>query len=45
MKENVIYVDGLIEAIIDGKKNGCNELIISGGEPTLFPDVIIKLLK
>lgn len=44
MKENVISVDGLIKAIIDGKKNGCNELIISGGEPTLFPDVIIKLL-
>lgn len=44
MKDNIFSVDGLVKAIIDGKKNGCNELVISGGEPTLYPDVIMKLL-
>lgn len=35
---------GLLDAIKQGRRNGCTELVISGGEPTLLPDVIEKIL-
>ena len=35
-----ISVNGLVKAIVDGRSRGCKELVISGGEPTLLPDVI-----
>lgn len=39
-----ISVNGLINAIVDGRSRGCKELVISGGEPTLLPDVLEKAL-
>lgn len=44
LKDNIISVDGLLKAIEDGITNGCDELVLSGGEPTLYPDIIIKVL-
>ena len=44
MKETFISLAGMKDAIQRGKDNGCNELVISGGEPTIFPSVIIKLM-
>ena len=39
-----ISVNGLVKAIVDGRSRGCKELVISGGEATLLPDVIEKTL-
>ena len=39
-----ISINGLFKAIDDGYHNGCRELVISGGEPTLLPEVIEKAL-
>lgn len=44
LKNNVIDLDGLKQAVIQGANNGCTELVISGGEPTLLPDTIIELI-
>lgn len=44
LKDNVISLEGLLEAVKHGAENGCNELVLSGGEPTLLPDSIIKLI-
>ncbi len=44
LKDNIISVDGLIKAVEDGNANGCNELVLSGGEPTLYPDVIMQIM-
>jgi len=39
-----ISADGLFKAIDDGYSRGCRELVISGGEPTLLPDVVENAL-
>lgn len=44
LKENIITYDGLSDAVIRGFNNGCRELVLSGGEPTLLPDTIESLL-
>lgn len=44
MKDTVIPLESLVEAVIQGQKNGCNELVLSGGEPTLYPEYIIELI-
>lgn len=44
LKDIKISLDGLIKAVENGKNSGCNELVISGGEPTLYPDTIIKIM-
>lgn len=45
LKNNIITDEGLIDAIKQGYQNGCRELVLSGGEPTLLPDTIIKILQ
>ncbi len=35
----------LLSAVKKGAENGCDELVLSGGEPTLEPERIIELLK
>lgn len=37
-------LDGLLSAIDLGYSHGCRELVLSGGEPTLVPDVITKIM-
>lgn len=44
MKDVVIPLENLKTAVIQGHKKGCNELVLSGGEPTLFPEYIKELI-
>lgn len=44
LKDTSISLDGLIKAVENGRNNGCNELVISGGEPTLYPDNIVRIM-
>lgn len=44
MKDIVIPLESLKKAVFQGHKNGCNELVLSGGEPTLYPKYIIELI-
>lgn len=44
LKETVINMRDIINALKSGFKNGCRELVISGGEPTLFPNKIKKII-
>ena len=44
MKDTVISLASLKKAVLQGSKNGCNELVLSGGEPTLYPEYIIELI-
>lgn len=44
LKDNVMSLAGMKNAVKQGRKNGCNELVISGGEPTTIPDTIIDLM-
>lgn len=44
LKENIITYEGLAEAVTKGFRNGCRELVLSGGEPTLLADTIIKII-
>lgn len=37
-------MQNLSEAVIQGNKASCNELVLSGGEPTTQPDKIISLI-
>lgn len=45
LKNNIITDEGLIDAIKQGYQNGCRELVLSGGEPTLLPETIMKILQ
>lgn len=45
MKGTVIPFKCLREAVIQGASNGCNELVLSGGEPTLYPAYLIDLIE
>lgn len=38
-------IEKLKRAVIHGHENGCNELVISGGEPTLCPQYVMDLLR
>lgn len=44
MKDTVIPLESLKEAVLLGRRNGCNELVISGGEPTLDPEAVMELI-
>ena len=44
MKNKNIPLDELKNAVVKGRKNGCNELVLSGGEPTLYPNYITELI-
>lgn len=44
MKDIAIPFESLKEAVLQGHRNGCNELVLSGGEPTLYPEHIIELI-
>ncbi len=44
MKEISITIESMRDAVIKGRKNGCDELVLSGGEPTLYPEYIIDLI-
>lgn len=44
LKDNVMSLVGMKNAVKQGRKNGCNELVISGGEPTTIPETIIELV-
>ena len=44
MKNTVLPLDSLKEAVLQGQRNGCNELVLSGGEPTLYPEYITELI-
>lgn len=40
----MIPFESLKEAVLQGHRNGCNELVLSGGEPTLYPEYIRELI-
>lgn len=40
-----ISTDRLISAVANGYDKGCRELVISGGEPTLLPDVVSNVIQ
>lgn len=44
MKDISISLKSLKDAIFQGSLNGCNELVLSGGEPTLLPEYIMELI-
>lgn len=44
LKDNIITYEGLADAVIKGFNNGCRELVLSGGEPTLLADMIEDIL-
>lgn len=44
MKDTEIPLESLKKAVLQGHRNGCNELVLSGGEPTLYPEYIIELI-
>lgn len=44
LKNISISLESLKQAIVHGSENGCNELVLSGGEPTLYPEYITKLI-
>lgn len=44
LKNENIELDNLLKALEDGYLRGCRMLVISGGEPTLYPKKIIKII-
>lgn len=44
LKDNIITYEGLADAVIKGFNNGCRELVLSGGEPTLLAGTIEDIL-
>ena len=44
MKDVTIPLDGMMKAVLKGSEKGCDELVLSGGEPTLYPEFIIELI-
>ena len=44
LKNQNIPIESLKKAVLQGKEEGCNELVLSGGEPTLVPDTLIELI-
>ena len=44
LKNSHIDKDSLLKAVAKGRDQGCNEMVISGGEPTLCPDLITEVL-
>lgn len=40
----MIPFESMKQAVLQGSRNGCNELVLSGGEPTLFPKYIVELM-
>lgn len=44
LKDNVISLEGLKSAVKKGFDNGCDELVISGGEPTSVPKTIMEIV-
>lgn len=44
LQKNVITLNGILDAVKRGYNAGCRELVISGGEPTLFPNIIKSIM-
>ena len=44
MKDIEIPFESLKKAVVQGHRNKCNELVLSGGEPTLYSEYIIELI-
>lgn len=44
LQKEKIGLDEIKKSIIEGAQNGCQALVISGGEPTLFPSHIIEII-
>lgn len=45
LKDEVIGEAGLLREVEDGYRRGCRELVLSGGEPTLRPDVLRNVME
>ena len=45
LKDEVIREDGLLRAVEEGYRRGCRELVLSGGEPTLRPDTLRRVME
>ena len=44
MNNTSMTLDKLKHAVIQGHESDCNELVLSGGEPTLYPHYVMELL-
>lgn len=44
LRDSAITIRSLKEAVIKGHARECDELVLSGGEPTLYPDYIKELV-
>lgn len=44
LANKVLSIDGLLAAVNSGYSCGCRELVLSGGEPTLVPDVMMEVM-
>lgn len=44
LKKLSIPTESLRDAISQGRLHGCDELVLSGGEPTLCPDLVMELI-
>ena len=44
LKDEIISTKGLFQAVERGSEYGCNELVLSGGEPTTCPDKLCGIL-
>ncbi len=45
LRESKISLDGLKNAVEEGYRNGCRELVLSGGEPTLYPNYVTTIVE
>lgn len=45
LKDAVIGEAGLLQEVEDGYRRGCTELVLSGGEPTLRPDTLCRVME
>ena len=45
LKDVQISLDALLKAVDYGYERGCRSLVLSGGEPTLLPDAMIKIIE
>ncbi len=45
LKNENMGLDGLLKTLEDGYLQGCRMLVISGGEPTLYPQKVIKIVE
>lgn len=45
LKDEAISEAGLLRAVEAGRRRGCDELVLSGGEPTLCPGLLVTLME